>query len=42
MQSHTVSYNDLKTQNVADFLLVTVTKIETEKLMELLCPLPQL
>lgn len=39
MATYSVDYNDLKFQNVADFLLVTVTDIETEKLLERLSPI---
>lgn len=39
MTPYKVEYNDLKSQNVADFLLVTVTDIETEKLLERFSPI---
>ena len=39
MSPYKVEYNDLKSQNVADFLLVTVTDIETAKLLERFSPI---
>ena len=39
MITYEVAYDDLKTLNVANFLLVTVTPIETENLLEKLGPI---